>query len=174
MLRANAPTSARHGFTIVELLIVIVVIGILAAITIVAYNGVQAKANDAAVMSDLNGLAKKIEMYRATNGDYPNSNQLTQLDFKVASRNYATQPTTTFNLVYCFNQTTLASYAVTAQSKSGGLFYVSNTSAGVESLPSWGTDSGQSCRATGIADSNNWRGYAGEATPQWRDWVNLQ
>lgn len=33
--------KSRSGFTIVELLIVIVVIGILAAVTIVAYNGVQ-------------------------------------------------------------------------------------------------------------------------------------
>lgn len=36
----------NSGFTIVELLIVIVVIGILAAITIVAYNGVQQRARD--------------------------------------------------------------------------------------------------------------------------------
>ncbi len=35
------PFSKQRGFTIVELLIVIVVIGVLAAIVIVAYNGVQ-------------------------------------------------------------------------------------------------------------------------------------
>lgn len=43
----------KNGFTIVELLIVIVVIGILAAITLVAYNGIQARANDTAIKSDL-------------------------------------------------------------------------------------------------------------------------
>ena len=37
----------NSGFTIIELLIVIIVIAILAAITITAYNGVQAKARDA-------------------------------------------------------------------------------------------------------------------------------
>ncbi len=47
------------GFTIVELLIVIVVIAILAAISVVAYTGIQNRANDAAVKSDLANAAKK-------------------------------------------------------------------------------------------------------------------
>lgn len=59
------------GFTIVELLIVIVVIGILAAITIVAYNGVTARANNSERVADLNGIAKAIEMYNVDNGRYP-------------------------------------------------------------------------------------------------------
>jgi general secretion pathway protein G len=59
------------GFTIVELLIVIVVIGILAAITIVAYNGVQDRARAAAVSTDLNGAAKQIALYQVDAGGYP-------------------------------------------------------------------------------------------------------
>lgn len=52
--------SARNGsgFTIVELLIVIVVIGILAAITIVAYNGIQDRARSGKAKADINQLAK--------------------------------------------------------------------------------------------------------------------
>lgn len=42
-----------------ELLIVIVVIGILAAITIVAYNGIQNRAYDSTVQSDLSSMAKR-------------------------------------------------------------------------------------------------------------------
>lgn len=60
------------GFTIVELLIVIVVIGILAAIVIVAFNGVQSSARLASVKSDLAGMAKQMELYKAkNNGQYP-------------------------------------------------------------------------------------------------------
>lgn len=59
------------GFTIVELLIVIVVIGILAAITIVAFNGVQARARYMAMQSDLQAINKAIQMYHADNGNYP-------------------------------------------------------------------------------------------------------
>jgi general secretion pathway protein G len=42
----SKPKTNQLGFTIVELLVVIVVIGILAAITIVSYTGITAKANE--------------------------------------------------------------------------------------------------------------------------------
>jgi prepilin-type N-terminal cleavage/methylation domain-containing protein len=54
----------QDGFTIVELLIVIVVIGILAAITIVAYNGIQERAKVQKANSDLNALVKAINVGR--------------------------------------------------------------------------------------------------------------
>jgi len=61
----------RKGFTIVELLIVIVVIGILAAITIVAFNGVQQRARTAAIQSDLKNAATQIGIIYADAGAYP-------------------------------------------------------------------------------------------------------
>lgn len=59
------------GFTIVELLIVIVIIGILATIVIVSYNGITKKARESTLMSDLNNDARLLEMYKVENGDYP-------------------------------------------------------------------------------------------------------
>jgi len=66
-----------RGFTIVELLIVIVVIAILAAITIVAYNGVQKRANASAAQSGANILQKKAEAYNASQSSYPVSTSTT-------------------------------------------------------------------------------------------------
>lgn len=60
-----------HGFTIVELLIVIVVIGVLAAITIVAYNGIQNRADRALLQSGLSNTSKQLEAHRAELGRYP-------------------------------------------------------------------------------------------------------
>lgn len=61
----------QTGFTIVELLIVIVIIGILAAITIVAYNGIQVRSRDTIRVGDLRSIHKAIELYKAENGSYP-------------------------------------------------------------------------------------------------------
>jgi prepilin-type N-terminal cleavage/methylation domain-containing protein len=61
----------RSGFTIVELLIVIVVIGVLASISIVAYNGVTAKAWNAKVTSLARQYIGIIEMYKMEKGHYP-------------------------------------------------------------------------------------------------------
>lgn len=69
----NNNMKTKSGFTIVELLIVIVIIGILAAITIVAYNGIQTRARDNVRKADIANLAKGIELYYAANGNYPMS-----------------------------------------------------------------------------------------------------
>lgn len=63
----------QYGFTIVELLIVIVVIGILAAITIVAYNGIQTRAKNTQLFSAMDTYEKALRQYKVFNGSYPNT-----------------------------------------------------------------------------------------------------
>lgn len=65
-------TSRHHrefGFTVVELLIVIVVIGILATLTIIGYSGVQNQARYAAQHSSLQQSYKKLEAYKLQNAE---------------------------------------------------------------------------------------------------------
>lgn len=69
--------KTTSGFTIVELLIVIVVIGILAAITIVAYNGIQQRGRDAQRSSDIASIQKALELYHIDNGGYPTCSNTT-------------------------------------------------------------------------------------------------
>lgn len=70
----NPMAKSRSGFTIVELLIVIVVIGILAAISIVAYNNVQKNARNSQRQQDIATIQKALEMYYTENGNYPPGN----------------------------------------------------------------------------------------------------
>lgn len=69
----------RHdsGFTIVELLIVIVVIAVLASVTTVAYNGVAARATYSKARDDFATIRKAIELYKAENDKYPLSQNAT-------------------------------------------------------------------------------------------------
>lgn len=69
--------GARRGFTIVELLIVVVVIAILAAVTIVSYAGITQRAKSAKIQQEVCQVANKIEEYYATNGVYPKTQSTT-------------------------------------------------------------------------------------------------
>jgi prepilin-type N-terminal cleavage/methylation domain-containing protein len=66
----------NKGFTIVELLIVIVVIGILALLVITTYSGIQAKARNSKRASDVKSLQTQIEAYFSQNGFYPSRTDL--------------------------------------------------------------------------------------------------
>lgn len=67
------PKNKQQGFTIVELLIVIVVIAILAAITLVAFNGITNKSREASLQSSLKQVQTQVANYKTLNGAFPTS-----------------------------------------------------------------------------------------------------
>src|SRR5574344_2076089 len=71
-------STASLGFTIIELLIVIVIIGILVAITAVSYNGITKSAKESALKSELKQASTEVEIAKAKTGNPPaNASSLT-------------------------------------------------------------------------------------------------
>jgi prepilin-type N-terminal cleavage/methylation domain-containing protein len=160
--------SARaSGFTIVELLIVIVIIGILAAITIVAYNGIQNRARNASIQSDLTNFAKKLEAARIDTSDglYPTS-LTTAMDIHANKGLYSVDRN---NWYYC-PSTDRTQYALgVAYTTAGAGFFISSAS-GIQasSNVSDATTCPLAGRVSGSQMGHTWNGTAGT----WSTWVN--
>lgn len=101
----------RRGFTIVELLIVVVVIGVLASITVVAYNGLQQRAKSAAYVSALAQWERLLKSYKVIAGDYPSTGAFEVClsasfpagDGHAADQCYSQVPTYNINVSPSFN-----------------------------------------------------------------------
>lgn len=71
MYKVWAAKNESKGFTIIELIVVMVVIGILVTIMIVSYSGIQQRSRDATRDSDITQLKIAIEKYHADESQYP-------------------------------------------------------------------------------------------------------
>ena len=171
--------KSRSGFTIVELLIVIVVIAILATISVVAYSGIQNRTHDTAVKSDLTNLKKLIEAYAVLNGrHYPaNHNDMSTENtygFSATKNSYAVSPEATSNITLCRQDSNTKEYAIVAISKSGNRFYITNSTSVQEYTGDWnGNELVQSLLCAPLGYESNFRGYALDDTTNgpWRGWV---
>lgn len=168
--------NTKGGFTIVELLIVIVVIGILAAIVIVAYNGIQNRAHDSSVQTDLNNLAKKYELFKIdkADGTYPDTAaELSQLNVSVNKNTYDTSSNAPYNLTTCFaNDAT--DFSIAAISKSGKKYFVTNTEKAQEYTGSsnWSGASSYVPMCTSTLSGGTFiSGGAGYGAGDWRPWI---
>jgi prepilin-type N-terminal cleavage/methylation domain-containing protein len=174
--------AKQTGFTIVELLIVIVVIGILAAITIVAYNGIQSRANDNAVRSDLTNFAKKVRVAEVDLGAFPAGGAVRTGSTDTGDA--ATSPNVTYkatrsaynssvnNFYYCTGKdatTGVVSFRFYAKSKSGSTWRYASDS-GFQNLGDTTFASGN-CLA-GYADGGSWSYGYNATNGTWASWTN--
>lgn len=146
----------KQGFTIVELLIVIVVIAILAAITIVSYNGITNSANDSSVKSDLRNIGAKTDALFATNDVIPSFPELSaagvSLNHGAYGAHYIPTAGQEYNMIRCAASGNRFMYV--AASKSGKVFkYLNGTvSDGVGPLTTHTT----TCSNNGLGSSGSW------------------
>ena len=167
----------RRGFTIVELLIVVVVIAILAAITVVAYTGITDQTRDSIVKQDIAKIAKTVELYRVeNNGALPRGNMyialLTSRGFSFDHEAYGLvlNNANDYNILYCSPADTANTFGVIATSSSDKTYYMRAGGAVTEYTGSKMTGSDATCAAIGtpipntldtsrifMLDNNTWR-----------------
>ena len=155
------------------------VIAILAAITVVAYNGIQNRAYVTSVATDLKAISTKAEMYAAQNNTFPtNTNQFVgTYNVKLSNTNayMSGASSLTFNVTYCTPADNM-SYAVAAVAKDGSRWFIRSGS-GVQQYTgsaNWlGGDVAAICNSliTGSTNSGN-TGYRSDGSQAgWRDWT---
>jgi type IV pilus assembly protein PilA len=157
----------NQGFSIVELIVIIVVIGILATVGIVSYNGVQNNARDTAIKSDLEGVGAQLEAYRTqvsnVSQQFPNTTtQLGTLQIKANKASYSTS--VSVNFVYCTNATR-QDFALAAISKSGNIYLMTEDGFRSHSLTA-ASFSATLCSSLGLSLISN-----GYASSTWQSWV---
>ncbi len=74
-MKVNKSAKASHGFTLLEVMVVIVILGILASMVVPNLMGSQERANMQKAVSDINALETSISMYKMDNYNYPSTEQ---------------------------------------------------------------------------------------------------
>lgn len=141
-----------RGFTIVELLIVVIVMAILVSVTVVAYSGVTNQANDVSVESDLKHLGQALIIANINGTPYPvDESTLSTAGLKVSKGSYGGDLISAgqhYNLLYCSTAPSYqpSGFAFVAASKAGAVHRFTSESGAVTTYPTndwlgggWGT-----------------------------------
>jgi prepilin-type N-terminal cleavage/methylation domain-containing protein len=176
MIWAKQKLSISRGFTIVELLIVVVVIAILASITIVGYSSIRNRANDVAVQTDIQNISQKLSLYYADKNTYPATTDepavIAALEGFKASRASYTTNGTNVNLIYCTNAPTRDASAVVAWSTSDATkgFVITNSS-GVRAFDYPIASGSLTCSRAGVSATSWMWLYDVNSAGGWRSFI---
>lgn len=169
---------SNHGFTIVELLIVIVVIGVLAAVTIIAYNGIQNRASDSSIKADLKNIGQTLTIASLDTSTYPNDETgLSTKGLKLSKSPYGSHLVSggmSYNVLYCSTVTgySPSKFAIIAASKSGNVFAFSDGQVVTYPTASWTGGWGTMCPAIlGVTAGNSATGIWLYENSIWKIWL---
>jgi general secretion pathway protein G len=73
MLKFRKRISGEKGFTLVEVMIVVIILAILGGIALVSFGGLDKQAKDARVQADMRAIATALKGYKAMTGAFPTS-----------------------------------------------------------------------------------------------------
>ncbi|WP_051273676.1 type IV pilin protein [Desulfotruncus alcoholivorax] len=120
--RISYALKNRKGFTLVELMVVVVIIGILAAIAVPVYNSTTAKANRAAVEANLRTIDGAIMQYQANTGNTTTAPTFSGDNPDLVPNYLATWPTGPDGVIYSITTSAPFRATVTKGSNTGAWF----------------------------------------------------